>query len=78
MMSHDYSTQTLVTCSCCDRRKEDVRIRFIYSYINSCLLFVSYGCCCCGLDDIPDPLRELNDDFLLQFGMMPAVKGSEP
>jgi len=34
-----------------------------------------FGCCC--LDDIPEPLRELNDDFL-QFGTMPAVKGSDP
>jgi hypothetical protein len=35
---------------------------------------VSYlGC----LDDIPDPLRELNDDFL-QLPMSPAANGSDP
>lgn len=72
MMSHDCSyIQTLVICSCCDQTKR----RKLEAIFFICMTETYFGCCC--LDDIPEPLRELNDDFL-QFGIRPAVKGSDP
>lgn len=51
--------------------------KFLTLVLVSCTfnVCVSYlGCC---LDDIPDPLRELNDDFL-QLPTGPVANGSDP
>lgn len=49
--------------------KEVFDFRFIQLFVSQ---QVSYFCC---LADIPDPLRELNDDFL-QLPTTPVAKGS--
>lgn len=50
--------------------------KFLTLVLVSCTLNVCISYLGC-LDDIPDPLRELNDDFL-QLPMSPVANGSDP